>query len=445
MPARSAMAERWGTTPTTASTAMRTDHTSTVGLDQQSSNDSWFLNQGGFRMDWAPGDADILTFQGDAYDSHPEVTAGLPETDQGGNLLARWKQPLPGDSDIQVQGYYDWYFLNANTGFSERVATYDLEAQHRFHLGTWNEVTWGGDIRTLDDTEVNLPLTGFQPAQRYLHLYSGFAQDQATLVKDRLKVALGSKFEENAYTGFDTEPSGRFDYTPDKKNAVWGAISRAERTPSRLETDLAAAGLVGNPDFQNEKVLAYELGLRSQPLDGYSFSLSTFYNRYRDLRSVALPNASSGGNLTFGNAVQGSSFGVELAANGQVTDWLSVRGGYTFFKRHLEVVPGQVDISPASSDGDDPEHHFIIQASVAATRDMDLGAVLRYVSALPSPHVPGYAELDLRAAYRPIKHVECSVVGQNLLHKYHEEFSQSLPTSDQEIPRSMYGNVTVRW
>ena len=62
--------------------------------------------------------------------------------------------------------------------------------------------------------------------------------------------------------------------------------------------------------------------------------------------------------------------------------------------------------------------------------------------------VPSYATMDLRLAWRPYKHLELAVVGQNLLQADHYEFA---PTPDMqglqatEIPRGVYGTLTWRY
>jgi iron complex outermembrane receptor protein len=65
--------------------------------------------------------------------------------------------------------------------------------------------------------------------------------------------------------------------------------------------------------------------------------------------------------------------------------------------------------------------------------------VARYVSELPQPEVPGYFTFDARLAWQR-DHVELAIVGQNLADRRHPEFSPGA-----EIPRSVYGSVTVRW
>ncbi len=63
---------------------------------------------------------------------------------------------------------------------------------------------------------------------------------------------------------------------------LWSAISRAVRTPSRIDRDLvepeASTGLVvleGSHDFKSETLLAYEVGYRAQLGSRLSTSVST--------------------------------------------------------------------------------------------------------------------------------------------------------------------------
>jgi len=53
--------------------------------------------------------------------------------------------------------------------------------------------------------------------------------------------------------------------------------------------------------------------------------------------------------------------------------------------------------------------------------------------------IPAYVTLDARLAWRPIRNLELSVVGQNLLDSKHPEFQQEiLPALRAQIPRSVY-------
>jgi iron complex outermembrane receptor protein len=427
----------------------RFDLGSTNLLNGQDAHDNYYMDQSGFRMDWEPT-LSTVTLQGDLYDGRPDPDGNSPVTAKGGNIVGRWKLPFSSSSDMQLQLYYDWTLRNFNNGFVERVGTYDADWQHRFALGPGQEVIWGLGYRLMDDVESDLPLFGFQPAQKYLHLSSAFVQDEITIVKNILRLTIGSKFEHNDYTGFDAQPSGRLAWTPNERTTVWGAISRGVRTPSRIERDFAvslAPGvplLEGDNGFISEKVRAYEVGWRLRPVRECSLSLSTFYNQYTDLRSATPGPPPFGIPITIGNSDQGNSFGAEFSADAQLAYCWQMRGGYTLFKKHLEVRAGSQDLNNATAESDDPEQEFVIQSSLDITSDIRADTVVRYVQALSNPYVPYYIGLDIRGTYRVTEKIELSIVGQNLLKKNHQEFVPSSP-APREIPRSMYGNATLRW
>src|SRR5204862_7206984 len=100
-------------------------------------------------------------------------------------------------SDVALQVYYD-NFYRRDPSFLERRNTGDVDFQHRYQLLSWQEVIWGADYRLTADGTEGLPgNVGFRPADRTYNLFSGFVQDELTLVPKRLRVTVGSKFEHN--------------------------------------------------------------------------------------------------------------------------------------------------------------------------------------------------------------------------------------------------------
>src|ERR1041385_4769805 len=99
---------------------------------------------------------------------------------------------------------------------------------------------------------------------------------------------------------------------------MWGAVSRAVRTPSRIDRDLSEGAppyfvlLAGSPDFVSEKVNAYELGYRRQPSAGLTLSANIFYNWYSDVRSTII-NPKTIFPLFFQNNLEGETYGLELS------------------------------------------------------------------------------------------------------------------------------------
>jgi iron complex outermembrane receptor protein len=421
---------------------------STVSPDGTDAEDSWGLGQGGFRMDWTGGEANAFTLESDYYDGRPDPDGGAPVVARGGNALGRWTRELSEGSDLQVQVYYDRSWRDFGNGFTEGLSTYDVDGQHRFQLGRRQEVIWGVGARLMDDATENVPGLAFLPAHRTLKLYSAFVQDEIALVDGRLRLTVGSKFEHNDYTGLEIQPSARLAWTPTDHHAVWAAVSRAVRTPSRLDRDFflflaPSVPLLIAENLESEEVLATELGWRLQPHERVSLALSTFYNVYDHLRTAEPGPPPSGIPITLGNGLEGHTYGAELAAVYQVSDRWRLRGGYTFLHKELSLKPGSADLNGGRAESNDPEHQFLIQSSADLPGRLELDAVLRFVDALPDPEVPSYAGLDLRLGWRATEHLELAVVGQNLLHEQHAEFIPSSP-SPREVQRGVYGKVTWR-
>jgi iron complex outermembrane receptor protein len=228
---------------------------------------------------------------------------------------------------------------------------------------------------------------------------------------------------------------------------VWGAVSRAVRSPSRIDRDFfvfvaPSVPILAGGDIQSEKLIAYELGWRAQARPSLSLSVSTFYNDYDDLRTVEPGPPPAGIPFSLGNGLRGHAYGVELATVYQLSDRMRLRGGYTFLKKKLSLKPGSADPNGGTGEGDDPEHQFLIQSSADLPGRLELDAVFRFVDALPDPEVPSYADLDLRLGWNATEHLELAVVGQNLLQGEHIEFNSS--PSPREVQRGVYGRITWR-
>jgi len=268
-----------------------------------------------------------------------------------------------------------------------------------------------------------------------MHLYSGFLQDEIALLPEQLKLTLGAKFEHNEFSGDELQPSGRLAWTPTKRQTVWGAVSRAVRAPARFDVEILTPTVRGNPQFEGEAVLAYELGYRVQPSDNVSLSLALFDNRYTDLRSINI-NTAPPPALIVANGQRGDSRGIELSGNVQATDWWRLRGGYTYLHKHLESTQSTVLPGSDNFEGLDPNSQALIQSMMDLPSRVEFDVIGRSVSALPLSVAPTYRAFDVRLA-RPFANLECSVTGQNLFHKRHTEFGFLM------IPRSVSATITL--
>jgi iron complex outermembrane receptor protein len=441
--------------------------------------DDWKQAQGGFRSDWDVSDHASLTFQGDIYAGRIRDTRHVlspappfaqfkrPITDvKGANLLGRWRREFSIESDLLVQAYYDHTHRSTPEAFGEDRHTIDFDFQHRFPFAERHDVIWGlGYDLTSDDVQNSYTVFWKRPA-RTINVYSGFIQDEITAIENTLRFTLGTKLEHNDYSGVEYQPSGRFLWTPTMRQTVWGAVSRAVRTPSRADVDVRVRSPVPDPalplgsyfefrgsdDFDPEELLAFELGYRTQPHKRVSFDLAIFYHVYDNLRSLEVgPLETANGfavvPVTFDNRLRGKTYGIATAIGYQLSEWWRWSVGYTLLLKDLEAEPGSTDITGGRGEGNDPTHQFFIRSFIDLPANFEFDAALRYVDELPDPFVPSYLVLDLRLGWRPTKNWELAIVAQNLLDNQHPEFGAAIPLRPQvaEVEQSVYGKVTWRF
>ena len=84
-------------------------------------------------------------------------------------------------------------------------------------------------------------------------------------------------------------------------------------------------------------------------------------------------------------------------------------------------------------------------------KDIDFDLMARYVDCVTGYKVPAYITMDMRVAWRPGKHLEFAVVGQNLLQTYHREygylnFLNAVNNAEAtEVSRGVYWTVAWRY
>ncbi len=415
--------------------------------------------QGGFRLDADPSAENSFTVQGDLNTNFYQSNSPTNFFSTGeGNVLARWKHTFSDTSDLTVQSYYDQERRSFSVITIEHT-TVDLDLQHRFALGDRNEVMWGAGYQFYADKTHGVSNFSLLPAKSTDHLSSAFLQDDLTLVPEHLHFIAGSKFEHNDYTGVEIQPNARLLWTPTTNQTLWASVSRAVRSPSRSETALQAynpiapglvTGVFGNPDFESEKLTAYELGYRIYPHPDLSLDLATYYNVYDDLRSFTQGTPFfSGGNvvipLTVNNKMQGESYGLEFSAGWQATRQWRLNASYTLLQMHLRDGRGLNDSTLEASAKDNPQQQFQVRSYLDLPAHLELDTAAYYVDSLPGQGVPGYVRLDLRLGWRPTKNFEASVGLQNLLQKRHAEYGNNFLVAVSQPERAVYAKVTIRF
>jgi iron complex outermembrane recepter protein len=414
--------------------------------DGADNTDSWKVTSGGFRVGYYPTKKDFITVQGDVYAGERTTTPEAIPFD-GQSILTRWTHARTETSNYVLQLYYDRYWRDDLSGFADELETFDLDLQYAYPMNKNHHFLLGAGYRYVVDKGYNRsPFVGLLPETRTMPVYSGFVQDEISL-STKWKMILGAKFLHNVFSNFEIQPSARVAWSLDNSNTLWSSVSYAVRAPSRLDRDYylplapqpsSVPSVAGGPNFDSEKLIAYELGYKIQPNSRSSFSLATFYHDYADVYSVEpLP-----GTLTYQiqNGSEAESWGAELSGFYQVSKLWRVRGGFTYFDKDLRPKSGRAH--DPSYLANDVKHQAMMQSMLDLPFHFKIDVVARYLdyitASFATVRVPEYFTFDARVAWL-YENYELAVVGQNLASDRHSEFGAA------KIPRSIYGKFSVRF
>ncbi|HEV2197888.1 MAG TPA: TonB-dependent receptor [Candidatus Acidoferrum sp.] len=452
----------------------------------QNGADGWHRLREGFRTDSRLTPKDSLMVEGDLSTGRegefgfelPNITSpGFVAVSEQVNLAngaveSVWDHTYTERWSSSLQLSYDQHRREDPLN-PETRNTFEAEFQHHFDLGSREEIVWGAGYRYTSD-EIGGSLTvAMVPGSRALQLFSPFLQDEIALVPQRLYLTLGAKLEHNDYTGFGLMPTARIAWLPSNHQTVWAAVSRALRAPSRNDTNLVLNigsipgpggtptlfRLLGNPNFQDERLIAYEAGYRTMLGPRLSLDLAAYYSDWDNLQTTepsssffepTPPPAHLVQTLIYKNLMYGEGHGFEVQARWKVMDHWSLSPGFTYANEHMHTNPQSFDTLTASfEEGGAPDHlaqlfsHVDLQHGLA----WDLNAY--YVDELTNQgpfgnfKIPSYTRLDTVLTWKMWERFSFSLVGQNLLKDHHPEFEDmngSLQSG--QIKRSAYVKAT---
>lgn len=467
----------------------------------------------GFRIDKKLNATDSLTVHGDLFqtagESLEDISNFKPPYDdilvestrraKGGYLLANWQRQINDRELWKVQMYYD-AVRRTSVSLNEEVNNFDIDLQHQFSPYDNHTMVWGLNYRLTRSDLADAQVFKFSPKLRYDHLLSAFFQDEIDITDD-WHLTLGSKVDYNEYTGFEIQPNIRLMWDVTKHSRLWGAISRAVRTPGRGNVDVSAnlgvappneavietpsgsfvipaptiIRTVGNPDIGSESVIAYELGFRQQLKNNLNWDANIFYNHYDNLifgaritepfcernserlsLETCIPHLGKP-DLKFiapfiaSNKLEASSFGAEFSLDWQINkNWL-VKGAYSYLKIDIDS-PFQGGEVISLLETESPEHQLSLQSYFKISHNFGLNFWLRHVSKIEDNNndadeeiiANSYTTLDVKATWQLNPDVEFSIVGQNLLERKHAEYPEEGSNFEQSaIERGVY--LQVLW
>lgn len=441
-------------------------------------HDAWNISRAGIRTDGKIDDDSTFNITSDVYHGEREIpfvlaprvnAAGFAQDLDnhhmyGGNIIGKYSRKLDNESNLDLQVYYDFVGRNADE-FGQDIHTLDFDAQQTFDNIKGHQLIWGGGYRIIY-AEMDPSLLVRYPFgdTETTHTLSSFIQDKIELTPE-LFLTLGSKFEYNSYTNFEFQPNARLAWLPTEDQTVWGAVTKAVRTPSIIERTMtqiagglpASGGLVAinaNQHLDSEEVIAYELGYRNQPLDTLSLDTTIFLNKYNDLRTIE-PGGATGGDVAVGlrtaNLGERVTTGFELAANWEVSNQWQLSGSYSYLDMDFKRGSGSSDTSALAEDGKSPSNMYSIRSHYMFNEDWEIDTAIYYTDEISgnstnnTKNIGAYTRADLKLTWRPMEGVETAIIGQNLLDDQHQEFGASYYSVPYEIPRSVYGKVTVRF
>jgi len=451
--------------------------------DGTDANDDWDMVTTGFRFDGTLAGKNSWTLQGDIYSNdanqivQPFFTATPPFVSQkqdeinanGANLLGKWEKILT-EGAIKVRAYFD--YLNREESYiNQKYKTADLDFQYEHVLGESHNMTIGLGYRYINSSYGNTFGAQINPDDRDDNLFSGFIQDEITLVPEKLWLTLGTKWEHNEFTDNEYQPSGRIMWQPSNTQSIWGSISRAVRTPSIAERTSSAIialqpsmqlfpnfiTINGNPDFDSEELIAYEAGYRWYPQDELMIDVALFYNDHEglfDTRPSTRPQLL--GNLEFFNSLAGETYGFELTANWKPKSWLEFVSTYSYLYLNFDDPISNMIFSAQKEvlEGNSPQHQASLRTRVDFLENWQANLWLRYVGELDTSSqsaqamgitVDDYIECDLNINWKPIDNLELILVGQNLLNSDKLEFVPEFFTPPVVVERSVYFKVQYQF
>lgn len=463
----------------TAEYVKRGDFLDAAGED---AGDGWDLAQVTARLDWDVSATDQLTVTGHYFDAAtpssyfkplltPPYTQTLESTFETTTRSAQvhWAHAFSGSASLDAQIFYNGLSVTDSLAVVDEDML-DIELRHSLQIGESHSLVWGGGYRVIWD-DIQPGLAVFDPSTRRYDLGNVFCQDSWDLAPDRLRLTLGAKWESFDGDSGELQPNVRVAWTPAPTQTIWGAVSRAVRTPSRYENSVSfntvaiPPGVPGNEgpltvlmqargvsDLPVEDMRAYELGYRIMPSHNVSCDLALFYHDYEDLRSMrtGAPETVMGPipyvviPLSLDNQIAGHTWGAELSVDWLVSDDWRLQATATHFDDDLELLAGVEEISASYLQMGSSRDRLSLWSKANLPRNFELDLWLRYSSKIDDLDIDDLWGLDARLGWRVADSLDLSIVGQNLLSPESQEYTDAfISTRPAWIQRGVYGKATV--
>ncbi len=423
--------------------------------------DEWHSYQGNFRLDYV-NDKHTLSLHGGGYHNkskHKWYTYTFADQiylniidfndySRGGYINVDY---LHQDDGQQIEGQV-WASTNSKVEPSSQgtYQTIDGNILLRQQIKNNHELTVGGGIRFTHLSVAGVPddmFTHQYPIYRYSYdqtqhevIYNALLQSE-WLFTPNLIGTLGVKVEH--FTRNDSteiQPQARILYKPKPEHQIWSGIGRAVVTPSMV--DLAshdyryvAVGTSNgyfpgilftqpDPNMDNESVITWDVGYRFNRLD-FTFDSTFFYSQYDNVRMLrdtnwhciygqcedgtTQPNYAFVGSQQYSDALELSTYGIELYSSWQALPNFTINGSYSFIETDASCTGSNSCIRDDVGGyrlvyENQPNHYLSLQTLWDINDSWQLDLWLKHRGSVSSPNQasrsPDLTTIDLRLAWQ---------------------------------------------
>lgn len=214
----------------------------------------------------------------------------------------------------------------------------------------------------------------------------------------------------------------------------------------------------GNKDMQSEVLIAYELGVRANPVQNASFALSTFYHDFKRLRSteyhspivhmqppypyVEIP-------MVLTSNFEGNAYGLEFESESQLAPAWRLHGNYTY------LIADITDYVPVTLLADQPgtiltenvipRHQALLRTTWNPTPRLEVDVTGRFVDRLTNTDIKSYTTADCRLGFELFDGFQLFAAGQNLIGPAHIEFDSPLPIQSLKASTERTISLGANW
>jgi iron complex outermembrane receptor protein len=449
-------------------------HADALGIDGNGADDQWDSLLTGFRADWHRGGHEV-TAQGRYLNATsrpnwlelPGPIPGLPTPARQPSDLdeliwqAGWTHTGAAGATVKLQAFHASTSREDSLALSDERTT-DVDAQYQRAVHARHDIIVGGGVRHADFTSRGDTFTLSIPSDRST-ISNLFLQDEITLGPS-VAVIVGSKLEHHTDVGWSLLPTARALWKLSANQRLWGAVSRARRTPARVERAVrlnfsvepsdflpVVVGFQGNPAFQSENLVQAEAGYRLTVGSAAEMEVAAFRARYSGLMTTepqtpvfepapAPPHLFLA--MRAANLLDADTTGFEINASWMPHPVWRFDAAYSALHVTARPDPTSRDLMAVTFDANAPVHQWQVRSSGSLWPRLQVDGALYYTGRLRELQIPSYVRADARAELKLTDAVSAIVTGQNLLESAHDEFTGTAAAASR-IPRSW--RVHLRW